>query len=294
MQDTMERPAVTLDALPANDGPIVAVPPAEKVQVLRPAINPLALLEVAMQAQQVDLDRAERLMRMAIEWRQFELQEQDRQAARAFDDDFAKFTALGIVIPKTKLVKQRAKSGGAGPTFWQSEFDVASKLLKPALGGLGFGVSFDPEYERQGKQVVWCKVKCTLSHRLGHSRSLTLEGPPDDSGSKNQLQEAQSSSTYLMRHSLLAITGTAQEGKDNDGRGARGYREDGDDAFPPDGAGDGDATLQALLNAGHAAAEQGMPALNDWWGGLTDAQRTQANPYFLPMRKKARALGGAK
>ena len=66
------------------------------------------------------------------------------------------------------------------------------------------------------------KVTCTLSHRLGHSGSCSMEGPPDTSGAKNPLQQIKSTVTYLKLATYEAITGIASsEGNaDDDGNGA--------------------------------------------------------------------------
>ena len=63
------------------------------------------------------------------------------------------------------------------------------------------------------------RVTCFLQHVLAHQESVTLEGPNDDSGSKNQIQATGSTITYLERYTLLAVSGMAVRDHDNDGRG---------------------------------------------------------------------------
>ena len=53
---------------------------------------------------------------------------------------------------------------------------------------------------------------------MGHSEETTLKAPPDTSGSKNSIQAIGSTVTYLERYTLLAATGMAAAGMDNDGR----------------------------------------------------------------------------
>lgn len=267
-----------------------ALPAVQQQNMPANVVTPADLLRIAMESGDKDIERLERLMAMDERYRQMQERERQRQAALAFDEDFAKFTQLGIVIPKTKLVKQRAKNGGAGPTFWQSEYDQVCKLLKPALGQHGFGVHHAPEIKRNsnGKGVDWIDVTCTLTHRLGHSRSITLGGPPDDSGSKNPGQEIQSTITFWSRHTLLAITSTAQEGKDNDGRGARGYREEGggEDGDPEQSPGEA-TEFDRLLAEGNERAQHGVKVLTEWWGKLSAKQRSLMNAEFGAMRKTA-------
>lgn len=63
------------------------------------------------------------------------------------------------------------------------------------------------------------KVDCILTHVLGHSETVTMTGAPDASGKKNAIQSIASTTTYLQRYTLLAITGMSTKGMDNDGRG---------------------------------------------------------------------------
>jgi hypothetical protein len=239
------------------------------------SVTPADLLRIAVERGDADLDRMERLAVMVREWRA-------EEARLACARDFAAFTRRGITIPKTKRVQQRAKGGGPGPQYDQTEFHVVSSMLKPALGEHGFSVSFDNKFERATDGgIAWCRVTCILEHRDGHRKTLTLEGPPDDSGAKNALQEMQSSATFLMRHALLAITGTAQAGVDNDGRGARGDVEPESDPDAP------------TLQAGRDAAMQGMAQLTAWWGALTPKQRNRWGDEFKAMRGAAQRADAA-
>jgi hypothetical protein len=237
------------------------------------------------------LEQMERFMALAERMRDQQIAEEKRQAEKAYLAAFARFKALNVVVPKTKQVTQRKKDGGAGPSFKQSEFHVVADLLQPALAQCGFSYRFDVQFERGvDGGAPWCSVTCRLMHEAGHVETLTMGGPPDSSGAKNPLQEMQSSATFLMRHSLLAITGTAQEGQDNDGRGSRGYREDEGRT-----ATDEDAEASKLVDAGNAEADKGEKALNAWWASLTEKQRAKVMPFFGGMKTVARGkTAGAK
>lgn len=81
------------------------------------------------------------------------------------------------------------------------------------------GISHDWSVEQPGNGMV--RVICTLTHEQGHSKSTTLEAPPDSSGKKNAIQSIASTVTYLERYTLLAACGIAvKEQGDDDGRGA--------------------------------------------------------------------------
>jgi hypothetical protein len=275
--------ATAIDLEPAAAQPLALVeperPPTHE-RLRANVITPADLLRIAVERGDADLDRMERLANMVREWRA-------EEAKLAYRRAFAEFTALGLVIPKSKRVEQRKKDGGPGPSYWQTEFDHVCAILKPALGARGIGVRFDNEFQRATDGgIAWCSVTCYLEHVDGYSEKLKLEGPPDDSGAKNPLQEMQSSATFLMRHALMAITGTAQQGADNDGRGARGSAEDGSGkaaTLAPDD--------DKLILDGAREANAGTAPLNKWWSGLTEAQRNSVgSERFGKMRKAARLV----
>jgi len=64
-------------------------------------------------------------------------------------------------------------------------------------------------------------VTCHITHGGGHRESVTLFGPIDESGNKNQIQAVGSTVTYLQRYTLLAALGLATI-EDDDGRQGAG------------------------------------------------------------------------
>ena len=52
-------------------------------------------------------------------------------------------------------------------------------------------------------------VSCIVTHKAGHSETVTMDAAPDNSGKKNSIQQIASSVTYLQRYTLLAIAGLA-------------------------------------------------------------------------------------
>jgi hypothetical protein len=269
-----------MDALTTTAGQQAALAP-----VATP--DPLQQLITAAVQRGAPLDELREITQLARELREDKLREQKRLAELAFRRDYAAFKGLNIIIPKTKKVEQRSRSGGAGPTYWQAEFDVVCDRLSEPLSRFGFGYRHDPKFitrewptaENPHQIIPWVVVTCYLDHVEGHTETVTLEGPNDDSGAKNPLQEMQSTATYLKRQSLLAITGTATGGEDNDGRGTRGSRMDDEkDASPS----------EALIVAGHIASGKGSEALTAWWGGLDAKQRAVLNKEFAAMRREAR------
>lgn len=95
--------------------------------------------------------------------------------------------------------------------------------VNPALGQHGLSASWEIN---QAEKMV--KVTCKLSHRLGHSESVTMEAPPDASGgnAKNPIQQIKSTVTYLRAATFEAVTGiaaTEEANSDDDGNGALEY-----------------------------------------------------------------------
>lgn len=292
---------MTLELEPRQAQPLATI--TERQSAANAPLNPTALIELAMKQGDADLDRLERLLKMQQEWRMYEREEQAHRAKLAYRDAFVAFRAENVIIPKTKHVQQTARSGGPGPSFWQSEFDVVCSMLTPALAKHGLSFRHDQRFgsrpwagipeggtEAVTTDVPWVYVTCYLEHRDGHFERLDIEGPPDSSGAKNPLQEMQAAATYLKRQSLMALTGTAAQEEDDETRKQR--RCDAKEQENPTAA----AERQKLIDDGQAAAMEGMKALTAWWGGLNARQQKDLTTEFGAMRRAARLAdeGGGK
>jgi hypothetical protein len=243
-------------------------------------VTPSDLLRVAIERGDGDLDRLERLM--AMQERHLEMQERERQRGSelAFARDFAAFKGENIIIPRTKAVNR-----GRGGSFMQAEFETVCRLLAPALAKHGFGFRHDmrfstkewPTPDNPNAVTGWVWVTCFLEHREGFSKTLELEGPPDDQSVNSPVQNMQSTASYLKRQSLLAITGTSTSGEDDESRAAKG----GHDAERGE--------FDDLLTAGQTAAIEGTKALTAWWATLDGKQRNLMNKEFGKLKRDAAA-----
>jgi hypothetical protein len=287
MQQATTEAVRELDLVPRE-----AALPALKTVDVPTVVTPGDLLRIAMAAGDTDLDRLERLMAMQERHREAQERERQREAVLAFRRDFAAFRGENVVVPKTKLVDQKKKDGGQGPKFMQSEFDVVCGMLSPALSKHGFGFRHDMKFGAKAwttdgvvSDQPWVYVTCYLEHRDGHTETLSLEGPPDTGGAKNPLQEMQSAASYFKRQSLLAITGTATGGEDDESRMRRrgATQSHGEDSSDAEGN-----RFDELCEQGRAAAMQGTKPLTDWWGALTKTGQKLMNAEFGAMRKAAR------
>lgn len=267
---------------PQVSRPLVAQPTPSLPSTV---ITPADLLRVAMDSGDKDIERLERLMAMDERYRDAQERERQRAAVLAFRRDFAAFRGENVIIPKTKDV-DRGKAG----SFVQAEYDRVCGMLSPALSRHGFGFRHDQKFgvcrrmfDGAESDVPWVWVTCYLEHRDGHSEKLELEGPPGDLTANTPVQNMQVTASYLKRQSLLAITGTATGGEDNEA--SMGGAKNKEGGKPEASAG----AAEALLDAGRAASMEGMAKLTQWWGTLTPRQQKDMGRDFISMRKAARA-----
>jgi len=61
-------------------------------------------------------------------------------------------------------------------------------------------------------------IRCVVTHIGGHSESTEMLAPADTSGNKNAIQGIGSTSTYLMRYTLISAFALTTADEDNDGQ----------------------------------------------------------------------------
>jgi hypothetical protein len=171
------------------------------------AANSPAGLMLAAMRENVPLEQIEKMMDLQERWER-------REAEKAFNEAMAAFKGEAVEIIKRKQVDFANKSGGR-TQYKHAELSDVIEAAAPALSKHGFSWSWKT---KQGNGFM--EVTCTLKHRLGHSESVSMSGPYDDSGGKNAIQAIVSSKTYLERHTLKAICGLAEKGEDDDGQSA--------------------------------------------------------------------------
>jgi hypothetical protein len=166
-------------------------------------LTPMALIEIATR-QGAGIEQLERLMALQERYEKNEA----RKAYFAAMDEFKKNPPE---LEKNKHVKFNTTE------FDHATLDHVTERIIAALSKVGISHSWKPT-QIDGK----VRVTCVLSHRAGHSEETTLEGPPDNSGSKNAIQAIAATVTYLERYTLLAATGLAVKGMDSDGHVTNG------------------------------------------------------------------------
>ena len=132
------------------------------------------------------------------------------QAKKEFDIALAKFRTIAPVLSRDSTVDFSSAKGRTHYTFTSLGYTMAK--VNPLLGECGLNISWRPNQE--GSQIV---VKCVLSHSGGHSESVQLSAPADQSGNKNPIQAVKSTISYLERITALSILGLASGEDDDDG-----------------------------------------------------------------------------
>jgi len=151
---------------------------------------------------------------------EFDVRVKAQQAKEAFYEAKAAFKAE---VPRVIKDKENKQYG----SMYASE-DALFNTVNPILSRHGLEASFSYPKHEDPKMFV---VRCTLSHKLGHSEFMDADGPLDTSGSKNPLQQYKSTRTYLKKESYAAITGIASaDTVDDDGNSS------GNDAITEDQA----------------------------------------------------------
>lgn len=167
-------------------------------------VTPPMLVSIALQ-QGADIDKLSQLMDLAMKW-------EANEARKSYHLAMSEFKAQDLGIEKDKRVYFKGKDGKPDTEFFHATLGNVVATITPALGKHQLSHSWD--VKREGDRVY---VTCRLSHAMGHSESITMDGPLDTTGSKNNIQSLGSTVTYLERYTLLAITGLATRDQDNDG-----------------------------------------------------------------------------
>ena len=198
--DTIDVQAIdTATGLPAQ--------PVARPLAPAPASNPyMAMVQTAMDSGR-GIEQLDRLLDLQLKW-------DAEQARRAWVAAMAAFKADPIVIEKRKLVEFTTRDGDTTSYRHATLADVVDAVV----AGMGrHGLSHRWDVKQETGQVA---VTCTVTHRDGHSESVTMQAAPDASGKKNSIQQVASAVTYLQRYTLMAATGVAAKDMDDDVRHA--------------------------------------------------------------------------
>lgn len=138
------------------------------------------------------------------------------QARKQYVIDMAEFKRNPPEIIKDKAVGYTNKDG----TFTGYKHATLGNVTTAIVEGLAkHGFSHRWDVKQTGAVA---HVTCIITHRMGHSESVSMEAAKDDSGKKNAIQQVASAISYLQRYTLLLSTGLATHDQDDDGVGVEG------------------------------------------------------------------------
>jgi hypothetical protein len=256
-----------LDLIEPPQAETKAPPPVRALSVVEYLITTGAKPEDVRAALELQVKADNHQLALLIERRKMDKEDREEAGRLAFREGMAKFRGRNVIIPKSKFV-DRGKAG----SFYHSEFDEVCRLLSPALSECGFSFRHDMRFsskrwmtEGVESDLPWVYVTCYLDHAGGHSERLDLDGPPGDQQANTAVQNMQITATVLKRQTLLAITGTATGGDDDEGALKAKAKQPDQNASALE--------FELLIDAGREASMGGMAKLNAWWGGLTAKQR---------------------
>lgn len=179
--------------------------PAQPAQSTALAVTDNPYMAMAVRAMELGkVDQLDKLLDLQMKW-------EAEQARKAFVAAMATFKAEPMDIRKTKAVGYTTSDGGFVGYKHATLADVVDGVVS-ALGKHGLSHRWD--VNQADGQVV---VTCIVAHRDGHSESVTMQAPPDNSGKKNAIQQVASTISYLQRYTLAAATGVAAKDMDDDG-----------------------------------------------------------------------------
>ena len=167
-------------------------------------ITPMQMLQTAVD-KGADIDQLTKLMDLQERW-------EANEARKFYIVAMSAFKANPPEITKNKDVHYSTSKGDTD--YSHATLDHVANAISTAMSphGLSFRWSVD-----QGDAI---RVGCFVTHVNGHSEEVWLQAPADQSGGKNSIQAIGSTVTYLQRYTLLAATGLAAKGQDNDGSSA--------------------------------------------------------------------------
>lgn len=160
------------------------------------ALTPMDMLDRAV-AQGANVETLDKLMNLQERW-------EKNQARKNFDAAVSKAKATIPPIVRNATGHNSKK---------YVDFAAIAKVVDPILAANGLAYRF------RTTQADRINVTCILFGH-GHAEESSLSGPPDKTGSKNDIQAIGSTLTYLQRYSLVQALGLAAS-DDDDGKGAR-------------------------------------------------------------------------
>lgn len=197
--ETLVHAKFQADALAGNSSEVTIPAKGQVVEIT----SPYSLIESAV-ARGATVETLEKLM--ALQERH-----EANEARKQFFAAMQKFQGLKPELKRSAKVDFTGKSG-VNTNYNFCPLSEIEKALKGPLSECGLSYRFE-NFSEDGL----IGIKCIVSHVSGHSESTPMKAPVDVSGNKNGIQAIGSTSTYLMRYTLIAAFGLTTADDDDDG-----------------------------------------------------------------------------
>jgi hypothetical protein len=166
----------------------------------------MAIIERMAASPDIDVEKLERMLAL-----------QERMMAKQSEIDFTE--ALTRMKPKLPVIQKNGAivfvdKNNVERKTPHARYEDIQEAIAPHLVEEGFSLSFDTEAVANTAPII----KCTLSHRGGHSKTISMPLPLDTSGSKNNLQAMGSTILYGKRYLVGMMLDLVIKGVDNDGK----------------------------------------------------------------------------
>lgn len=133
------------------------------------------------------------------------------EAKKAYIAAIGRFQSI-----KPRLTRTKEVSFGQGKTAYKfCPLPEIEKALSGPLSECGLTYRFE-NLSREGQ----FGIRLIITHEQGHSETTEMFAPADNSGNKNAIQGIGSTSSYLMRYTLIAGFGLTTADDDDDGQSA--------------------------------------------------------------------------
>jgi len=164
--------------------------------------TPLQLLERAVSSG-ANIDTLEKLMDLQSRW-------EAGEAKKKYYAAMQQFASIRPSLARNSKVDFSTQKGRTTYNF--CSLPDIEKALRDPLSQCGLFYRF--ENYTEGSEIG---IRCIVSHVAGHSEATPMKAPVDASGNKNNIQGIGSTSTYLMRYTLIAAFGLTTADEDDDG-----------------------------------------------------------------------------
>ncbi len=173
----------------------------------------MSIFERAASDKGIDANKLEKLANLQMEMFRFNAEQEFNQAFARMKPHIPFIDKKGRILNKEKHVVSN-----------YSTYEDIQRIVRPIEDAHGFSRNFTTEYPYPDKPG-WTRVTVHLRHVGGHVQHSSFQGPPEDSGFKNNVQAMGSTNAYGRRYTTIDVLDIVCEGVDDDGRRGKGQEQ---------------------------------------------------------------------